>query len=252
MHKKSNFIKALLLIIIPFLATTLSANAGIVNTEKSFVIPLNDNWLFGGEFQDSFYNPEFDDSGFKTVTIPHCVTGLSWQNWDVNCWQYVYGYRKHFSMPTLSSDQRVILHFDGVMVGATPCINGHKLPFHLGGYLPFEYDITPYIKQENVLTVAVDSRWSNVPPQGAKMGPARIDYLEPGGIHRSVSLKVVPQTYIKDVYCIPSDVLEKSKSLQVKTTLDAAKVLKGNYKLVIRLEDEGKCIASASQDFKPK
>ena len=252
MFRKTKFIKAQLLLCAAFLASALSASAGIVNTGKSYVIPLNNNWLFGGVFKEAYYNPGFDDSGFEKITIPHCVNKLSWQNWDVNGWQYVYGYRNHFPMPVIGKEQRVILHFDGVMVGAAPSINGHRLPSHLGGYLPFEYDVTPYIQNENVLTVAVDSRWSNVPPQGAEMGPKRIDYLEPGGIHRSVSIRIVPQTYIKDVYCIPSDALEKAKKLEVKTTLDTDKVLKGDYRILISLEDGGKCIASASREFKPQ
>lgn len=161
---------------------SVNCYAGDILANKARIISLNQDWLFGGEFQTAYFEPAYDDSKFEKITIPHCVNNLSWQNWDVNSWQKVYGYRKHFSLPQAGDGSRVILHFDGVMVGATPCINGHKLESHLGGYLPFEYDITSLVKKEdNVLSVAVDSRWSNVPPQGAAMGPKRIDYLEPEG-----------------------------------------------------------------------
>lgn len=232
---------------------SMNCYAGGISVNKARIIPLNQDWLFGGEFQIGYFEPDYDDTKFEKITIPHCVSKLSWQNWDVNSWQKVYGYRKHFSLPQVEDGSRIILHFDGVMVGATPCINGHKLESHLGGYLPFEYDITSLVQKENnVLSVAVDSRWSNVPPQGAEMGPKRIDYLEPGGIHRSVYLKIVPQTYIKNVFCKTENVLESSKKLEVLCTLDAAKAVKGKQVLKVRLEDNGKMISEEATEFAVK
>lgn len=235
------------LFVISLYLFSVNCYAGNIPIEKLRIVPLNQDWLFGGEFQTAYFESNFDDSNFDKITIPHCVNKLSWQNWDVDSWQKVYGYRKHFSLPEVESGSRVILHFDGVMVGATPCINGHKLETHLGGYLPFEYDITSWVKEDNILTVAVDSRWSNVPPQGASMGPGRIDYLEPGGIHRSVYLKIVPQTYIKNVFCKIEDVLESSRSMDVLCTLDAIKSVKNQLTLKVKLEDKGRVISEETK-----
>lgn len=229
---------------------SVNCYADDIHANKSYIISLDQDWLFGGEFQIGYFEPNYDDSNFEKVTIPHCVSKLSWQNWDVNSWQKVYGYRKHFSLPQAGNGSRIILHFDGVMVGATPCINGHKLESHLGGYLPFEYDITSLVqKEDNILSVAVDSRWSNVPPQGSEMGPKRIDYLEPGGIHRSVYLKIVPQTYIKNIFCKTENVLDVSKKLEVLCTLDAAKIVKNKQILKVRLEDNGRVISEKVTEF---
>lgn len=35
----------------------------------------------------------------------------------------------------------MFVHFDGIMVAAVPAINGHALPPHVGGYLPFRQEI---------------------------------------------------------------------------------------------------------------
>lgn len=51
-------------------------------------------------------------------------------------------YRRHFAMPARLVDGRVFLHFDRVMAAATPVLNGHPLAPHLGGYLPFQREIT--------------------------------------------------------------------------------------------------------------
>ena len=112
------------------------------NGPASHVLPLNQDWLFGGKLDPAALLPAFDDSRFSRVTLPHCATKLSWQNWAWEDWQAVWCYRRHFSLPATFKRQRLFLEFDGVMVGAEPTINAHALPKHLGGYLPFHYEIT--------------------------------------------------------------------------------------------------------------
>lgn len=250
LHQLRNCIYGLF--VISLYLFSINSYADNISTKKSCTISLNQDWLFGGEFQTEYFDSNFDDSNFEKITIPHCVSELSWQNWNVDSWQKVYGYRKHFSLPQIENGSRVILHFDGVMVGATPCINGHKLKTHLGGYLPFEYDITSLVKEENILTVAVDSRWSNVPPQGASMGPKRIVNLEPGGIIDSVYLKIVPQTYIKNVFCKTEEVLKSSRKMNVLCMLDAVKSVRSRLTLKVRLEDKGRVISEGTKDINVK
>ncbi len=189
----------------------------------SQVFRLDQNWLFGGLFSAAAVGLSFDDSAFARVTLPHCVARLSWQNWDPADWQHIWIYRRHFASPRAWRRRRVFLQFDGVMVGATPTLNGRTLPQHLGGYLPFRYELTEWLKPEdNVLALAVDSRWSNVPPQGAPVGAKSVDYLEAGGIHRSARLQVVPQIFICDVFAKPAGVLDAGRHVDVTCTVDAA------------------------------
>src|SRR5258708_1630722 len=88
-------------------------------------LPLDRDWLFGGKFHAAAVAPQFDDAAFARVSLPHCVATLGWQNWDPATWQDVWIYRRHFASPEGFAGRRVFLHFDGVMVGATPTINGH-------------------------------------------------------------------------------------------------------------------------------
>jgi beta-galactosidase len=63
-----------------------------------------------------------------------------------------------------------------------------------------------------VLTVEVDStERKDIPPFGDN-----IDYLTFGGIYRDVQLRVVPQTYIENVYAKPVRSLEDGRSLVVR------------------------------------
>lgn len=214
----------------------------------SLKISLDQNWLFGGKFNPASLDPVFDDSAFSQINLPHCVADLSWQDWKPEAWQNVWGYRRHFTLPDELKNMRVLLHFDGVMVGAAPSINGHILPPHLGGYLPFQYEITDWLKNErNVLAVAVDSRWSNVPPEGAAMGPKRIDYLEAGGIHRSVRLEVVPQIYISDVFAKPVQVLEANRRVEVTCSVNAALLPNKPVHIQVEMKRGGRVISSSQQ-----
>jgi len=189
----------------------------------SRTIPLDQDWLFGGKLDPAALAPTFNDNAFSRVSLPHSVARLSWQNWEPAAWQDLWIYRRHFTLPNECQGLRTFLHFDGVMVGATPTINGHTLPPHLGGYLPFRYELTGCLAAgDNVLTVAVDSRWCNVPPEGSPQGAKRIDYLEPGGIYRSVRLESVPQVFISDVFAKPVKVLNADRRIEVLCTIDAA------------------------------
>lgn len=206
------------------LVSCLSSKA--VSSSKgsaSRTISLDQDWLFGGEFRQGALAPEFDDTGFSKVNLPHCVADLSWQDWNPEDWQKIWAYRRHFTLSKELQNMRVFLHFDGVMVGASPAINGYELPSHLGGYLPFSYEITNWINEgKNLLSVTVDSRWSNVPPQGSKHGARSIDYLEVGGIHRSVRLEAVPQIFIDDVFAKPVRMLEADRRVDLLCSVDAA------------------------------
>ena len=189
---------------------TCGALGSLLRARAVHAAPLEGEWQFARK-----------GGSFAGVTLPHCVAKLSWQDWDPAAWEDVWIYRKQFSLPREFHGQRVFLQFDGVMVRATPAINGHALSEHLGGYLPFHYEITEFLRSgENVLDVAVDSRWQNVPPEGSPKGAGSIDYLEPGGIIRGVRIVALPHSFLTDVFAKPVDVLDSTRRVEVTCTID--------------------------------
>jgi beta-galactosidase len=214
-------------------------------------INLDRDWLFGGKFNPATQEAGCDDTAFAKITLPHCVSRLSWQNWDPAQWADVWVYRRHFQLPPESKNMRVFLDFDGVMTTAAPVLNGHALLPHSGGYLPFGYEITERLApRDNVLAVAVDGRWQSVPPDGSPHGPAAVDYLEPAGIHRPVNLRVVPPVFIRDVFAKPVQVLDADRRVEVGCTLDAAVIPAAAIRVKADLRDGGRVIASASKDVR--
>ena len=196
-------------------------------------IPLNTGWVF----QDK-----------DTVTVPHCVSRLSWLDWDPASWQNVWRYSRKFPTPADATRHRVFVEFDGVMTTASPSINGHALPVHRGGYLPFRHEITEHLSDRgNLLEVAVDSRWQPVPPDGSPKGPIAVDYLEPGGITRPVRLSIVPRIYIADVFAKPVSVLDSGRRVEVACAIDATDAPAKSLQIRTELIDAGRVVAAAQQ-----
>jgi len=81
---------------------------------------MNTNWLFGGQYMAGSESSFYDDSDFAPIAVPHAVSQLSWQNWDVTAWQQVWIYRRHFNGAGLLGPHRpgsrIFIDFDGVMV----------------------------------------------------------------------------------------------------------------------------------------
>lgn len=209
---------------------------------------LDHDWLFGGKFTEAATRPDFADSAFKRVTLPHCVAELAWQKWEPASWEDRWIYRRHLALPREFKDRRLFLHFDGVTAGATPVINGQALPEHLGGYLPFAYEITGLTRSgDNVLAVTVDSRWLNVPPAGSPKGTSAVDYYIPGGITRSVSLRAVPPIFISDLFAKPVAVLDPQRRVEVVCTVDVGLAPLKEALIKVELTDGERLLAAASQ-----
>jgi beta-galactosidase len=182
---------------------------------------FNGGWLFSG-YAEGCTDPWYDDGGFAQVTLPHTVTPLSWSEWQPDDWEAVWIYRKHFTVPA-ARGSRVLVDFDGVMVNATVAINGTVLGTHQGGYLPWSAELTGRLAgDDNVLAVIVDSRWLPVPPNGAPGGAWAVDYLQPGGIYRDATLRVVPEIFLSDVFARPEAVLGPDRSVHIQATIDSA------------------------------
>src|SRR5215471_5636326 len=119
------------------------------------------------------------------------------------------------------------------MTASTVWINGERLGEYKGGYTPFSFELTPHIdwNGENILAVDVDSRErSDIPPFGYE-----IDYLTFGGIYREVALRIVPETFIENIFVRPKDVLSGKPSVDIDCFLAGAAAQ--NLTLEVELRD---------------
>lgn len=110
-------------------------------------------------------------------------------------------YRRSFEPPALASGERLILHFEAVDWVCAAYVNGRIATTHVGGYLPFDVDITPYLAsagaQAELMLCVYDPSDAGVQPRGKQsLTPGGIWYTAQSGIWQSVWCEVVPATHI--------------------------------------------------------
>ena len=86
--------------------------------------------------------------------------------------------------------------------------------------------------------------------KGRTKGRQRVDYLEPGGIHRPVRLRAVPQTFISDVFAKPVRVLEKDRRVEVTCSVDAAATILNAFAVEVELRDGHRLIRRERRDVR--
>jgi len=138
------------------------------------------NWKFFLGDAPGANQPDFDDSSWRRLDLPHdwSIEGPSNPDpakrngmdgpFDKNSpankgGGYLNGgigwYRKTFALPDSAKDQRHTLLFDGAYENSHVWINGHDLGVRPYGFVSFFYDLTPYLKfggAKNVVSVRLE------------------------------------------------------------------------------------------------
>jgi beta-galactosidase len=209
------------------------------------VLPMNRNWRFSRTAAEGAHARAFDDSGYERVAIPHTNARLPWHSFDEKSHEFVSSYRRRFKLPAEARGKRVFVDFEGAMTASTVWINGQRLGEYKGGYTPFSFDLTPHLdfEGENVLAVDVDSsERPDIPPFGYQ-----IDYLTFGGIYREVSLRIVPVTFIENVFARTKDVLTDHPSLDVDCYVQRMEASRDALTLEVSLRDGDRVLARGTQ-----
>ena len=209
------------------------------------ILPMNRNWRYSRSVVEGGHARDFDDSRFDRVAIPHTNIRLPWHGFDEKTYEFVSLYRRRFKLPAQAKGMRVFADFEGVMTASTVWINGERLGEYKGGYTPFSFELTPRLDfdGENLLAVDVDStERPDIPPFGNE-----IDYLTFGGIYREVSLRVVPTTFIENIFVRPKDVLTSNPTMDVDCFVQHLEASKDVLTIDVELFDGDRVIAKASQ-----
>ncbi|MBL4935528.1 glycoside hydrolase family 2 [Clostridium sp. YIM B02515] len=131
-------------------------------------------------------------------------------------------YRRSFTVCDKWKKDRLLLHFGAVDWKAEVWINNLKVGEHTGGYYPFTFEITEFIKEgENEVVVSV---WDPTDTYGQERGkqvlkPKGMFYTPVSGIWQTVWIEPVPKNYIKSIKLIP-DI--DNEELSVEVEVDAA------------------------------
>lgn len=118
-------------------------------------------------------------------------------------------YRKVFRLPEGFRKSRVLLHFGAVDQECEVFLNGMLLGAHKGGYLPFSFDVTDALGEENVLTVHVTDETEQSPHARGKQKLSKkgilssLFYTPQSGIWQTVWMESVEEAYIDWVKITP-------------------------------------------------
>ena len=116
-------------------------------------------------------------------------------------------YEKRFTLPEgfCGAGERVMLHMGAVDQLAGVKVNGVRVAYHEGGYLPFSADVTDaLLAGENLLEVeAVDRLDRDIPYGKQSKKPGGMWYTPVSGIWQSVWLEAVPLKAIRSLSITP-------------------------------------------------
>ena len=181
----------------------------IYSKRKIFDIPAN--WQFQMDAynlgkEEKWYSEDFNCFDWAEVTIPR-----AWDLYDEGLWGYegIGWYASVFNTPDIDEDNTVWLEFGRVNYYSEIWLNGKFLGENLGGYLPFNFNITDFlnINGNNKIVMRVDNKLKE------EWLPAtqQVEWVQYGGILGPVKLSVYPKLYISDI-CINA-VPEKSGAI---------------------------------------
>jgi beta-galactosidase len=195
-------------------------------------------WRFVQADPPGAEKPDFDDSAWAGVTLPHdwsiagpvkedapargaggyFPTGVSW-------------YRKTFTVPdadaTPTAARRTFIVFDGVMANSDVYLNGVLLGHRPYGYVSFVYELTPHLQPgSNTIAVRVDD----------SQQPASRWY--PGaGINRQVRLITTGDAHIVPwgPYVTTPEVSAAAARIHIRTTVTNETAAAVNLSLRVRI-----------------
>ena len=209
--------------------------------QRSSYLCLNGEWEYAirkfkrvpDEFDGKIivpFSPEMEASGVQKTVMPD---------------EFLF-YKYEFDIPKEYRKQKILLHFGAVDQIADVIINGSAVGKHVGGFLPFEFDIHSYIKEHNELIVRVKdvSDSSHFSRGKQRLNRGGIWYTPQSGIYMPVWLEAVDRYYVKklritpniDKKCVQITVYSDSKNVEIHLLHHVYKV-RGNEEITIPIDD---------------
>ncbi len=192
-------------------------------TGSRSVLDLSGIWKFrlddGTGFSQEWYKYPLVDA--MNMPVPASYNDLKEGTGFRDHYGYVF-YQKRFSFPLKTyAGLRIVLRCEAVTHFARVYLNGKEIVTHLGGFLPFETEIGDDLREDNLLTIAVDNRIDyhtlpvgNLEDVWGARGVNRVrkkanypnfDFFNYCGITRPVKILTMPENYIDDITLV-SDV----------------------------------------------
>lgn len=220
--------------------------------ERKEWLNLNGTWEFEFDENDLGISEKWQSGSIKftkLISVPFCyqskASGIGIEKDCPTVW-----YRRTFTLPTNFAKKRILLKFGAVDYDCKVWINGIFVGQHVGGYTPFEFEITNILvfEGENTITVRVVDQNNPAQPRGKQTWRGKrfgCWYTPTTGIWQSVWLEAVGDVYIQNIKITPD--LDR-KSVLLDFTFN--KVVK-NMRLLASVILENKIISKREAIIQP-
>ncbi|WP_343329624.1 glycoside hydrolase family 2 TIM barrel-domain containing protein [Polaribacter staleyi] len=239
---RENFIKSTFILL--FLSFFISCS------EKKTApvhINFNEDWKFIQENVQAAVNPNYNDSSWETIKVPHdwSIKGpFSKDNPSFSRGGWLptgkSTYRKTFNVNANKKDGKVFIYFDGAYRNSIVYINGVKVGYRPMGYIGFEYDLTKHINfdKKNVLTVTLD----NSEQPGSR-------WYTGTGLYRDVTLKIKQKTFIPNwsLYVTTPKISKEKATVNATFNLETEYAVKQEVVAVTSVLKEGLVVSSSEE-----
>ena len=157
-------------------------------------IDLNGIWKFNPAPPPEFGNTSAGGAGWQDIQVPG--------EWVMQGFKVApntaAGYTRKFSVPEDWNGQRVKLRCDAVYSDAKIWINGQEAGSHLGGFTPFELDVTRFVKPGTDNTINLTVKNESLADSLACGSQYAAHPL--GGVPRKIYLFAVPKLNLADIF----------------------------------------------------
>ncbi len=237
--------------------------------KSRFYRSLNGDWKYHysknqTERVADFWMPDFDDSQWRTITVPSNVEVLGYgipiyvnirypwsEPWrppfvpgdDEN--NTVNSYRRSFDLPQDWQGRRVLVTFDGVNSFFYLWVNGQKVGFGKDSRTPVEFDITSFVHPGRNVMAVENFRWCD----GSYLEDQ--DFWRMSGIFRDVVLWSPANLHVND-FEIKTGLDESYRDAELKISLKVNNASSGSIAAVVEaslLDPAGQSVTSRAADL---
>lgn len=200
---------------------------------------LNGEWEYAIQPAGEAEPATFDGNILVPFAVESSLSGVQKEVGDKNeLW-----YKRSFTIPSKWKGKDVMLNFGAVDWKAEVFVNDILIGSHKGGYTPFSFNITPYLKGNGAQKLVVrvwDPSDKGFQPRGKQVAqPEGIWYTPVTGIWQTVWLEPVGSNHITSIKSIPN-IDANSLAVTVGTSEPCSQSV-----VEVKLIDKGQIVASA-------
>jgi len=217
-------------------------------------VSLDQGWRFHlGDISGGAQAVDFPDQSWESINVPHTfkltsltLDGVQDDKFQKSFQREIAWYRRTFTVDP-SGGSRIYLEFEGAHQVTDLWVNGQHVGQHaVGGYTPFDFDLTDFVRRDGPNTIAL--RLDNTINPHTPPDPGPFDYVKFGGLYRDVYLVQTDPVHIPFNWeslhsgltiTTPSiDPVNRNATIDIKTSVRNESTQTATCELVSRVIDQ--------------